>query len=74
MLILTRKKNETIQIGNGVEIKIIRVSGNKVRLGIVAPKETRVLRIELDETDNPIEQQQQQQQQQQQPTVYRRAA
>ena len=73
MLILTRKKNETIQIGNGVEIKIIRVSGNKVRLGIVAPKETRVLRIELDETDNPIEQQQQQQQQQQ-PTVYRRAA
>ncbi len=47
MLILTRKKNETIQIGDQVAIKIIRVSGNKVRLGVIAPKETRVLRIEL---------------------------
>ena len=51
MLILSRKKNETIQIGDGVSITIIRVSGNKVRLGIIAPKETRVLRIELDTGD-----------------------
>lgn len=48
MLILSRKKNETIQIGDGVSVTIIRVSGNKVRLGIVAPKNTRVLRIELE--------------------------
>jgi len=51
MLILTRKKNETIQIGDQVAIKIIRVSGNKVRLGVIAPKETRVLRIELRNDD-----------------------
>ena len=49
MLILTRKKNETIQIGDQVSITIIRVSGNKVRIGIVAPHDTRVLRIELNQ-------------------------
>lgn len=52
MLILSRKKNETVQIGDGVSITVIRVSGNKVRLGIVAPKETRVLRIELDAVES----------------------
>ena len=49
MLILTRKKSETIQIGDQISITVIRVSGNKVRLGISAPRETRVMRVELEE-------------------------
>lgn len=51
MLILSRKKNETVQIGDGVAVTIIRLSGNKVRLGIVAPRGTRVLRMELDKPE-----------------------
>lgn len=51
MLILTRKKNETIFIGDGVSITVLRVSGSKVRLGISAPKELRVMRIELENTE-----------------------
>lgn len=47
MLILTRKKNETIHIGDEIEITIVRVSGRSVRIGISAPKETAVLRAEL---------------------------
>ena len=47
MLILTRKKNETIHIGDDVVITIVRVSGRSVRIGISAPKETPVLRAEL---------------------------
>ena len=47
MLILTRKKNETVHIGDGISITVIRVSGNKVRLGISAPRDIRVMRIEL---------------------------
>ena len=51
MLILTRKKNETICIGDAVAITVIRLAGNKVRLGITAPRDVRVLRVELDEPD-----------------------
>lgn len=54
MLILSRKKNETVQIGDGVAVTIIRLSGNKVRLGIVAPRGTRVLRMELDNADTIV--------------------
>lgn len=49
MLILTRKKNETIHIGDGISVTVIRVSGNKVRLGVTAPRELRVMRIELED-------------------------
>lgn len=48
MLILTRKKNETVCIGDEVAITITRVAGNKVRLGISAPTELRVVRRELE--------------------------
>ena len=47
MLVLTRKKEETIRIGQDIEITIIRVRGNSVRLGIKAPQEVRVARGEL---------------------------
>ncbi len=36
MLVLSRKTNEVIKLGNAIEITIVRVAGNKVRLGIKA--------------------------------------
>lgn len=47
MLILTRKRSETIQIGDDVVIKVIRTGQNTVKLGIEAPNHVRVLRGEL---------------------------
>jgi carbon storage regulator len=47
MLILTRKRAETIQIGDHVIIKVIRTGKNTVKLGIEAPADVRVLRGEL---------------------------
>ena len=53
MLILTRKKNETIHIGEDILITIVRVSGSSVRIGVSAPRELPVLRIELQKDDEP---------------------
>ena len=39
MLVLSRQKDESIMIGDNVEITIVDVRGDKVRLGITAPKE-----------------------------------
>jgi carbon storage regulator len=47
MLVLTRKQNEKIVIGDNIVITIVRIQGEKVRLGIEAPPEVRVLRDEL---------------------------
>lgn len=47
MLVLTRKLQETIKIGDQVTIHILRVKGNTVRLGIDAPRQIRVIRGEL---------------------------
>jgi carbon storage regulator len=47
MLVLTRKQNEKIQIGNEIVITILRMKGKGVRLGIQAPPEVSVLRGEL---------------------------
>lgn len=47
MLVLTRKKSELIQIGEGIVIKIISTGAKSVRIGIEAPKDVRVLRGEL---------------------------
>lgn len=47
MLVLSRKKQETILIDGNIEIQIVQIQGNKVRIGINAPKEVRVLRGEL---------------------------
>ena len=48
MLILSRNKGQTIEIEGGIEIEVLKISGNQVRLGIRAPKETLVLRGELE--------------------------
>jgi carbon storage regulator CsrA len=47
MLVLTRKTEQKIQIGNDITITILRVKGQAVRVGIEAPKNMRVLRAEL---------------------------
>ncbi|MBJ43958.1 MAG: carbon storage regulator [Planctomycetaceae bacterium] len=47
MLVLSRKKSEKIKLGDSIEITVIRVCGNKVRLGIHAPNHVPVLREEL---------------------------
>jgi carbon storage regulator len=47
MLILTRKQNESIIIGNSIEVVVTRVSGNKVRIGVAAPRDVAVYRKEI---------------------------
>lgn len=47
MLILTRKLDESIMIGNDIEIKIVKVSGSQVHIGINAPKNVSIYRHEL---------------------------
>ena len=47
MLCLSRYTGQTIEIEGGIEIEVLKISGNQVRLGIRAPKETLVLRGEL---------------------------
>lgn len=47
MLVITRKSGEEIVIGGNIRIMVVRVQGDKVRLGIVAPQEVKVLRAEL---------------------------
>jgi len=47
MLVLSRKENERIKLGNSIVLTVIRVSGDRVRLGIEAPPDVLVLREEL---------------------------
>ena len=47
MLVLSRKLNEKIQIGDDVSITVLEIKGNKVRIGIQAPQQVRVVRSEL---------------------------
>lgn len=47
MLVLSRKKDQQIIIGDNIVITIVQVAGNKVRVGIEAPREVLVLREEL---------------------------
>lgn len=47
MLVLTRKKDESIMIGDQIEVKILSVDGDTVKLGIIAPKEVKVHRSEV---------------------------
>ncbi|AOV08512.1 carbon storage regulator CsrA [Sporosarcina ureilytica] len=47
MLVLSRKENETIKVGDDIEIRILEVKGDNVRIGIEAPKSVDILRGEL---------------------------
>lgn len=47
MLALSRKKNEAIMINNNIEVTILEVKGDQVKIGISAPKEIPVYRKEV---------------------------
>ena len=47
MLILTRKKEETIKIGDDITVRVLGIQGGNVKLGIEAPKSTEVHREEI---------------------------
>jgi carbon storage regulator len=47
MLVLTRKPNESIMIGDDVEVSVVEVKGDQVKLGISAPKSIKVHRKEI---------------------------
>jgi carbon storage regulator len=58
MLVLTRKSNQSIMIGDDIEVSVLAVMGEKVRIGISAPRDVPVFRkevyleIKLDQTDD----------------------
>ena len=47
MLVLSRKLNQEIRIGENIVVRVLAIKGNQVRLGIVAPSEVPVLREEI---------------------------
>jgi len=47
MLVLSRKKDESIMVGDHIEINILAVEGEQIKLGIVAPKTVKVHRSEV---------------------------
>ena len=52
MLVLTRKVQQQLMIGDQIRITVVRIKGNTVRLGIEAPRATRVVRAELSSSDD----------------------
>ena len=59
MLVLTRKSNQSIMIGDDIEISVLAVMGEKVRIGIEAPRSVPVFRrevyVEIQEDDDTAE-------------------
>lgn len=51
MLTIRRRTNESILLGDDIEIQVLEISGNRVKLGISAPRSLLVLRKELVETE-----------------------
>jgi carbon storage regulator len=47
MLVLTRKRGESIMIGDDIEVRVLSVSGEKIRIGIGAPRDVPVFRKEV---------------------------
>lgn len=53
MLVLSRKETQRIRLGDDIVITVVRIGGDKVRLGIEAPKDMLVLRDELEPLATP---------------------
>ncbi|KAA1262538.1 hypothetical protein LF1_51040 [Rubripirellula obstinata] len=51
MLVLTRKANEEILIGDNIKITLVRIKGGSVRVGIEAPRDVKIMRGELNRLD-----------------------
>ena len=47
MLILMRREEESIMIGDGIEIMVTKIQGGQVHLGITAPRDVQILRKEM---------------------------
>jgi carbon storage regulator len=47
MLVLTRKGGESVQIGEGISVKVLAISGNRVKLGFSAPSDVSIRRKEI---------------------------
>jgi len=47
MLVLTRKKKQSLMLGDEIEVQILEIHGEQVRVGIVAPPNVRILRKEI---------------------------
>jgi carbon storage regulator len=48
MLVLSRRENERIQLGDSIVLTVVKVAGDRVRLGIEAPSDVLILRTELE--------------------------
>ena len=47
MLVLSRKIDDTIIIGDNIQIKVVQIKGNRIRIGVEAPADVKILRGEL---------------------------
>ena len=47
MLVLSREKDEVIQIGDDIQIMVVEIKGKQVKLGVTAPKDVSVHRLEV---------------------------
>ena len=54
MLVLSRKESEKIMLGDSIVLTIVRVSGDRVRLGIEAPSDMLILRKELEDSGEAL--------------------
>ena len=52
MLVVTRKLGESVSIGRGVRVTLLSIAGQRIRMGIEAPKRVRILRDELRQKAN----------------------
>ena len=48
MLVLSRRENERLRLGDSIVLTIIRIAGDKVRIGVEAPSDLLILREELE--------------------------
>jgi carbon storage regulator len=55
MLVLSRKESQRIRLGDSIVVTIVKISGDKVRIGIEAPSDVLVLREELEPRQVPAE-------------------
>lgn len=52
MLVISRKVNETFIIDENITVRILEISGDKIKIGIDAPKDIKIMRSEILETEN----------------------
>ena len=55
MLVLTRKSQDSIRIGDNITVTILRIKGNTVRIGVEAPDDVRIVRGELPRFEDPVD-------------------